>query len=71
MANGFGRMPKEATVVEYEAVPTDLPEGTEKKKTGNLSHDIRCLSQDSNLAPQKYESQVLPTEPPCSVKKVY
>ena len=32
MANEFERMPKEAAVVEYEAVTTDLPEGTEKKQ---------------------------------------
>ena len=32
MASGFERIPKEAAVVEYDAVPTDLPEGTEKKK---------------------------------------
>jgi hypothetical protein len=56
MANGFERMPKEAAVVEYEAVPTDLPEETEGKEKRNLSHDNRCLSQDSNLAPQEYKS---------------
>jgi len=44
MANGFERMSKEAAVVDYEAVPTDLPEGTEGEKKQETSVMISGVS---------------------------